>query len=210
MGSRCAGLAVQVSPARAGAGAALLQLLQHAEPALPVMPSPLDRSACPLPLRRSPRGRGGGRRRGRGRQRGGVVGAAHQRARARRAGAELDASGSARTRAAWAIPSWLCTAAADVHAQRTHSALHRPSIPAPPAPPPQIIDDDNWLVLEGSDKDDSDADSEDSNAEGFYAHDYPGGWVAQLEISIHGSCAGHMQRHPVCVGASSGAVMGGR
>ena len=41
----------------------------------------------------------------------------------------------------------------------------------------QIIDDDTWLVIEQSDVEDSDADSEDSNAEGFYAHDYPGVWV---------------------------------
>lgn len=47
--------------------------------------------------------------------------------------------------------------------------------PLPSHSMPQIIDEDTWLVLEGSDADDSDADSEDSNAEGFYAHDYPGG-----------------------------------
>ena len=38
----------------------------------------------------------------------------------------------------------------------------------------QILKDDSWLVVEGSDKEDSDADTDDSNAEGYYAHDYPG------------------------------------
>lgn len=49
--------------------------------------------------------------------------------------------------------------------QELHASGHAPVV--------QIIDEDTWLVLEGSDADDSDADSEDSNAEGFYAHDYP-------------------------------------
>lgn len=46
------------------------------------------------------------------------------------------------------------------------------------APVVQILDDDTWLVVEGSDVDDSDADSEDSNAEGYYGNDYPdeGAW----------------------------------
>lgn len=38
----------------------------------------------------------------------------------------------------------------------------------------QIIDDDTWLVIEQPDAEGSNSDSEDSNAEGFYAHDYPG------------------------------------
>lgn len=37
----------------------------------------------------------------------------------------------------------------------------------------RIIDDNDWLVDEESDTDDSACDSEDSNAEGFHAHDYP-------------------------------------
>lgn len=37
----------------------------------------------------------------------------------------------------------------------------------------RILADDTWLVLEASDAEDSDADSDDSNAEGFYANDYP-------------------------------------
>lgn len=40
--------------------------------------------------------------------------------------------------------------------------------------PPQIIDEDTWLVIEQPDAEGSDTDSENSNAEGFYAHDYPG------------------------------------
>jgi hypothetical protein len=41
------------------------------------------------------------------------------------------------------------------------------------APIVYIVDDDTWLVQEASDAEDSLADSEDSNAEGFYANDYP-------------------------------------
>ncbi len=37
----------------------------------------------------------------------------------------------------------------------------------------RIVDDENWLVVEAEDEEDSDAGSEDSNAEGFYANDYP-------------------------------------
>jgi hypothetical protein len=54
-----------------------------------------------------------------------------------------------------------------------HSPTTLPALPSPLHT--QIVDDDTWLVIEQSDLDDSDADSEDSNAEGFYAHDYPGG-----------------------------------
>ncbi len=46
----------------------------------------------------------------------------------------------------------------------------------------QILEDDSWVVLEQSDVEDSDADSEDSNAEGFYAHDYPGEYRAGLAV----------------------------
>ncbi|GAB4814925.1 hypothetical protein N2152v2_001971 [Parachlorella kessleri] len=48
------------------------------------------------------------------------------------------------------------------------------------APVIQILDDDSWLVVETSDVEDSDADSDDSNAEGYFAHDYPGelAWAA--------------------------------
>jgi hypothetical protein len=45
----------------------------------------------------------------------------------------------------------------------------------PPLSLPQILDDDTWVVLEQSDADDSNDGTEDSNAEGYYAHDYPGG-----------------------------------
>ena len=56
------------------------------------------------------------------------------------------------------------------------------SIPAPALPPTQIVDDaDDWLVVERFDVDDSDADTQDSNAEGFYAHDYPGGCEAAVQ-----------------------------
>ncbi|KAI3428726.1 hypothetical protein D9Q98_007550 [Chlorella vulgaris] len=41
------------------------------------------------------------------------------------------------------------------------------------APVVQILDDDTWVVLEQSDADDSNDGTEDSNAEGYYAHDYP-------------------------------------
>lgn len=57
--------------------------------------------------------------------------------------------------------------------------------PHPPChhPPPQIVDDDTWLVVEAGDAEDSDADSQDSNAEGFHAHDYPGAWVGEWVCS---------------------------
>lgn len=44
------------------------------------------------------------------------------------------------------------------------------------APVVRILDDGTWLVVEAADEEGSDAGaaSEDSNAEGFYAHDYPG------------------------------------
>lgn len=41
------------------------------------------------------------------------------------------------------------------------------------APIVYIVDDNTWLVQEASDAEDSAVDSEDSNAEGFYANDYP-------------------------------------
>lgn len=37
----------------------------------------------------------------------------------------------------------------------------------------RIIDDNDWLVDDEIDEEDSACDSEDSNAEGFHAHDYP-------------------------------------
>jgi hypothetical protein len=47
------------------------------------------------------------------------------------------------------------------------------------------------VVLEQSDVDDSDADSQDSNAEGFFAHDYPGeaGCTARWRCSPCMACA---------------------
>lgn len=38
----------------------------------------------------------------------------------------------------------------------------------------QIMDDGTWLVHQCSDRDDTSQDSQDSNAEGHFAHDYPG------------------------------------
>jgi hypothetical protein len=55
---------------------------------------------------------------------------------------------------------------------------------------PQILDDDTWVVLEQSDAEDSDADSHDSNAEGYFAHDYPGG--------CQGACAAAGQLARFC------------
>ena len=37
----------------------------------------------------------------------------------------------------------------------------------------RIVDDDAWLVEDANEAEDSDADSEDSNAEGFHTHEYP-------------------------------------
>ena len=37
----------------------------------------------------------------------------------------------------------------------------------------RIIDDEDWLVEDASDAEDSSVDSEDSNAEGFHTHEYP-------------------------------------
>ncbi|KAL4428121.1 hypothetical protein ABPG75_002210 [Micractinium tetrahymenae] len=59
------------------------------------------------------------------------------------------------------------------------------------APVVQIIDDDTWLVIEQPDAEDSDADSEDSNAEGFYAHDYPDESSSDHDSSLDGDDDGY-------------------
>lgn len=41
------------------------------------------------------------------------------------------------------------------------------------APVVHILDDDTWLVMEASDEEDSQCDSEDSNAEWYHGNDYP-------------------------------------
>ena len=57
------------------------------------------------------------------------------------------------------------------------------------APVVHIVDEASWLVLEASDQEDSCADSEDSNAEGYHAHDYPGGCVCVC-VWRGGACGG--------------------
>ncbi len=79
-----------------------------------------------------------------------------------------------------------CPAWAPAHLSQLPT--HRPSLTlATYSSHVQIIDDDTWLVLEAADADDSDADSADSNAEGFYAHDYPGGELLWHERLVSGT-----------------------
>lgn len=66
------------------------------------------------------------------------------------------------------------------------------------APTVHIVDDDTWLVLEASDEEDSDAESEDSNAEGYFANDYPDegeAWSSsEGSEGAWGDRAGHRRR----------------
>lgn len=76
------------------------------------------------------------------------------------------------------------------------------------APVVQIMDDGTWLVHQSSDRDDTSQDSQDSNAEGHFAHDYPDEYSASTDSGDYDPDLGyfpptrHRRRH---MGSSSGS-----
>ncbi|KFM23768.1 hypothetical protein F751_5825 [Auxenochlorella protothecoides] len=79
---------------------------------------------------------------------------------------------------------------------------------APVVQASRIMDDGTWLVHQSSDRDDTSQDSQDSNAEGHFAHDYPDEYSASTDSGDYDPDLGyfpptrHRRRH---MGSSSGS-----